>query len=237
MKVNRFKFFIFLFLVIVFVFLFFGFSKNEQSQATSWGQLILNVKKEPTRIGIQAGHWKNGELPDELYKLRLYGGGTTVGKVTEWKTNLEIAQKIEKILKENNYAVDLLPATVPPDYKADAFVSIHCDGNDVSSVTGYKSGASAFDQSGKAKNLSQMIADEYSKATGLRKDPNVTEDMTEYYVFNFEKYEHSIDPKTPAALLEMGFLTNTNDRNLLLNKQDQLAKSIAQGIINFLNSK
>lgn len=46
----------------------------------------------PLRVGLQAGHWKNNELPDELENLRNYGGGAKGGGMAEWEVNLAIAR-------------------------------------------------------------------------------------------------------------------------------------------------
>ncbi len=43
----------------------------------------------------------------------------------------------------------------------------------------------------------------------------------------------SIDRMTPAAIIELGFLGGNND--LLANKQDLLAKGIADGLLCFLD--
>jgi hypothetical protein len=78
------------------------------------------------RVGIQAGHWKMDELP--LEQRRLWGHtGAQWGKLTEAEVNLAIAQAAASQLREAGIEVDLLPATVPPGYDADAFVAVHAD--------------------------------------------------------------------------------------------------------------
>jgi N-acetylmuramoyl-L-alanine amidase len=54
----------------------------------------------------------------------------------------------------------------------------------------------------------------------------ITENMTEYHAFR------RIDPQTPAAILELGFLGGDND--LLANQQDLLARGVADGLLCFL---
>src|SRR5437870_5598950 len=41
--------------------------------------------KPKYRIGIQAGHWKNNELPDEFSRLRIAGTGTSAAGYNEWE--------------------------------------------------------------------------------------------------------------------------------------------------------
>lgn len=196
-----------------------------------------SILEDPTpRIGLQAGHWKNTELPDEFINLRLYGGGATVGAVTEWEVNLKIAQRIAAILKERGVIVDLLPATIPPGYKADLFVSIHADGNEDASVTGFRVAPSELDLTGKAEIASEAINTAYATATGMKLHPNISEDMTRYYAFNFPKFEHVISQKTPGVIVETGFLTNTNDRQVIVSKPEKAAQGVATGILDYLKT-
>ena len=65
-------------------------------------------------------------------------------------------------------------------------------------------------------------------ATGLTENVDtITENMTEYHAFR------RIDPQTPAAILELGFLGGDND--LLANQQALLAKGVADGLLCFLD--
>src|SRR5579859_5715496 len=78
----------------------------------------------PPKVGLQVGHWKIRKLPDELANLRNQDGASGAGKM-EWQVNYTIATQIETLLKERNISVDLLPATIPPGYSANAFLAIH----------------------------------------------------------------------------------------------------------------
>jgi hypothetical protein len=66
----------------------------------------------------------------------------------------------------------------------------------------------------------------YGHATGLDRRPGVTLDMSDYHTF------HEIHPLTPAAILELGFMLA--DRDILTNKQDEMAKGITDGVLCFL---
>jgi N-acetylmuramoyl-L-alanine amidase len=50
--------------------------------------------------------------------------------------------------------------------------------------------------------------------------------MRQYHAFR------KIDPETPGAIIEMGFMLD--DRNILLYEQDKVARGIASGVICFL---
>lgn len=211
-------------------------SEDPASERETKSLAALPQEKSETqpRVGIQAGHWKNLELPAELNKLVDQSTGTSAAGYDEWQVCLTIAEKVQTILEKDGIAVDILPATIPEGYKADAFVSLHTDGNDDTTVSGFKVAPSYYDTSNTAGDLSDDLAKAFSDATKMETDPNVTSNMTQYYAFNSIKFHHAIDRDTPGALLEVGFLTNAHDRSLIVNKSDLMAEAIAKGITTFL---
>lgn len=188
----------------------------------------------PLRVGLQVGHWKNRDLPDELGRLRERGGGSRGGGKAEWEVNLAIAEAVSPLLEADGVVVDILPATVPPGYWADAFIAIHADGNSNPDVSGFKAASPRRDRTGQAARLANMLEAEYGAATGFRLDPNVTRNMRGYYAFNWRRYGHAIHPMTPGAIIETGFLTSPSDRRLLIGNPQLPARAIANGIIRFL---
>jgi N-acetylmuramoyl-L-alanine amidase len=187
------------------------------------------------RVGIQVGHWKAAELPDELAVLRSQSGASAAG-VNEVDVNLAIARQVAALLAARGITVDLIPATVPAGYRADAFIAIHADANTDAGMRGYKLARfrdSAIPQGD--DSLIAAIASVYGAATGLPVDPNVTRAMTGYYAFNSEDFQHAISQQTPACIIEMGFITSPADRALLLQQQTTVAQGIADGIIRFLS--
>jgi len=187
----------------------------------------------PIRVGLQVGHWKNNELPDELSNLKK-NGGTSGGGFPEWEVNLNIAQKVKQLLEEKEIVVDLLPATIPPGYFADAFVAIHVDGSTDRSVSGFKVASPRRDMSGNAGKLQQIINETYTKVTGFPQDSNITRNMTGYYAFSWRRFDHSLHPMTPATILETGFLTNPSEAKLLTKNPSIPAKAIADALLRFL---
>lgn len=187
----------------------------------------------PLRVGIQVGHWFAADAPDEQEGLRDNTGAQAAG-VTEWETNLEIAEETKKLLEAEGITVNLLPTTIPPKYWADAFISIHADGNSDTDVRGYKIAAPRRDRSGKAQQLATMIEESYGKVTGMNIDPNITRNMRGYYAFNSRRYQHSIHPMTPGAIVETGFITNAADRKIIVSNPKRSAQAIANAIIAFL---
>jgi len=187
----------------------------------------------PIRVGLQAGHLKIDEVPLELAKIK-NNGGTSANGLDEWQVNLSIANKTKKLLEEKGVVVDILPATIPTGYFADAFVAIHADGSDDYKASGFKVASPRRDMSGKANRLQQAISDTYGQITGLPKDPNITGNMTGYYAFSWRRFDHSLHPMTPATILETGFLTNPRDAKLLTQNSSVPAEAIADAVLQFL---
>lgn len=191
----------------------------------------------PTKVALQVGHWKNEDFPEELEKLR-GNTGATGGGMSEWEVNYNVAVETQKILEERGVIVELLPATVPPRYYADVFVSIHADGHPDTTKTGFKAAAPRRDYTGKAERLVSHIRSEYEEATGLLWDEEtITRNMTGYYAFSWWRYEHSVHPMVVSAILETGFLTSWSDQQLIIYEPEKSALGLANGIINYLEEE
>jgi hypothetical protein len=176
--------------------------------------LLSQFPLSPWHVGIQAGHWKIDELPDELRRLRS-STGARYGRYLEVDANLEIARRVADYLMEAGIQVDLLPATVPPGYRADAFVSIHADG-------AYRPGARGWKMSTpwRSSEASRMLLDAmirtYPRFTGLPEDRyGTTYNMRGYYAFSPQRFRHAVDTSTPAIIIETGFVTVAADREIL----------------------
>jgi hypothetical protein len=193
-------------------------------------------KPGPIRIGLQVGHWKKDELPDELANLREYGGGSSGGGKAEWEVNLAIAQDTKNLLEKKGYVVDILPATVPAGYQADIFIAIHADGNNDPSVSGFKVAPPWHDQTGKSAQFANELERVYGEITRLKIDSNVSKNMRGYYAFNYRRFDHSISPNTPAVIIETGFLTDPSDRRLIVDHPEKAADGIAQAVEDYFQN-
>ena len=189
--------------------------------------------REP-RVALQVGHWKNDELPDELRKLRHRDGGRSPAGDREAAVTLAVARAVKEQLERRGVAVDLLPATVPPGYVAAAVVSIHADWSSDFAASGFRVAPSVNDASGRARALAEMIGRSYAAVTGIRRIHRVTTDMTRYYAFNPRRFLHAVTARTPAAVLETGYLTNHDDRRVVVGQPEVAARGIADGIGDFL---
>ncbi len=188
------------------------------------------------KVALQVGHWKSDEHPEELKKLRGNTGARGGGK-QEWEVNYAIAVLIKDQLDKYGINVEILPATVPPSYWADVFISIHTDGSTDPAKSGYKIAAPWRDYTKKADKLVSLLEKEYEVTTGFEKDPNITRNMRGYYAFSWWRYEHSIHPMTTAAIVETGFLTSAEDRKIIVNSPESSAKGITNGLLKYLEEE
>lgn len=188
------------------------------------------------RVGLQAGHWKSAELPDELARLRS-SKGAYAGGVQEYEVNLDVAQRAAGYLRGAGVAVDVLPATIPQNYQADAFVALHADGNRSTQLSGYKI-AGHWREWQASKVLENALRTSYGPVSGLRWDgEHISSGMRGYYGMSVGRFRHTISNFTPGVILEMGYLTNPADRRLMVEQSDRLARAVAEGVLLFLRSK
>ena len=187
----------------------------------------------PWRVGIQAGHWQIDQLPDEQRRLRA-DTGAQWGSLTESAVNLEIARRVVAQLQAAGVTADLLPATVPPGYDADAFVAIHADDGAGTAASGWKI-ATPWRASAASRLLRNDIAKAYASASGLPEDRyGISYNMKGYYGFSWYRFEHAVAPTTPCAIIETGFLTSATDRALIVTDPERAAQGISRGILAYL---
>ncbi|MBI2325194.1 MAG: N-acetylmuramoyl-L-alanine amidase [Chloroflexi bacterium] len=187
----------------------------------------------PRRIGIQAGHWETEKAPPELWRL-LTQTGTAWGGVTEVQINLDIAKRVRPILEAKGFVVDVLPTTIPPGYVADAFVALHGDGDGTGVNSGFKMAFSSRRTPYEAALL-ESIKTHYAAATGLGYDgQRVTRQMLGYYAMSWQRNKYATAPHTPSVILEMGYVSNDGDRELMIDRADVIAGGVAEGILRFL---
>jgi hypothetical protein len=189
----------------------------------------------PRWVTLQAGHWRSENLPEELQHLA-NRTGTSGGGVSEVEVNVAVCKLVAQYLFERGYSVDILDATVPVSYTTDLFVAVHADGNNSSAWRGFKAVAPWVSVPESDKFVS-IFYEEYGKETGLPTDVVTSVSMADYYAFNPTSYSHAIDAsRVPAAIIEMGFITNPLDRKVLVEQQDRVAWGIANAVDRFFRS-
>jgi len=189
----------------------------------------------PRRVGIQVGHWKTDEVPAELGARIITQTGTTWAGTKEVDVNLDIAQRVRAQLVARGFAVDIIPTTVPAGYLADVFLALHADGDGTGDNSGFKI-AHGIRRGPYEDRLVAVIREEYGKATGMSYDAeHIGRNMNAYFAFNWGRYQHAAAAHTPSAILEMGYLSNDDDRAILTDNADKVASGITNGIVRFLN--
>jgi hypothetical protein len=189
----------------------------------------------PWRVGVQAGHWRIGELPEELWRLR-QNTGARRGTLSEAEVNLRIAELVVHDLQAAGIRAELLPATVPPGYRADAFVAVHADDGGRGAERGWKV-APPWRASDASRRLRDSIAGAYASWTGMPEDRyGVTFNMRGYYAFSWYRFLHAVAPSTPAAIIETGFISSREDRAVIAEDPERAARGITGGILAYLGT-
>lgn len=206
--------------------------------STSWmdagGRSLGNLLLGDVRVGIQIGHLYAGAHPKEHARLRVSTGGSANG-IDEVDVNIAVAESLREILSAEGIAVDLLPASVPPRYRADAVVSLHSDSSPDPTRRGYKSAHFDPPRTSHERSLKRFLDDSYLNATGLPDDDsNVSGNMLRYYAFD-PTYRHAVSPVTPSVLVEMGYISNDHDLEVLADPTIP-ARAIAEGLVAYLQS-
>lgn len=178
-----------------------------------------------SKIFIDAGH--GGKDP-----------GAPNGNIFEKDIALKIALKLNDILKARGFQTQLSRSTdvfvelnerakKANNFASDVFVSIHLNSSNNSSATGIES--LVYSYTGKNKKLGDSIQNALITATnaknrGVKERPDLA-------VLN--------STKMPAVLVEVGFISNTSEKNLLVtdNYQDKIASAIANGISKYFRKE
>ncbi len=105
---------------------------------------------------------------------------------------------------------------------ADYFISLHTNASSSQTATGVES--YAFSRSSSGFKLGESIVNSISRETGFRN--RGTFPRPSLYVLK--------NTKMPATLIEMGFITNVQDSELMNEKPELFANAIYQGIKDFI---
>ena len=118
------------------------------------------------------------------------------------------------------------------DAKADAYIRIHANGSDNSSISGAlticttRNSPYISSMYRKNKALSEAVLNAYVSATGCRKE----------YVWETDSMTGNNWSKVPTTIIEMGYMSNpSEDRRMQQSSyQKKMVRGIANGIENYL---
>ncbi|MCA9841872.1 MAG: N-acetylmuramoyl-L-alanine amidase, partial [Cyanobacteria bacterium HKST-UBA03] len=183
---------------------------------------VANVKGKGYTVVVDSGHGgkDNGAMRDGI---------------KEKDMTLRVAHKVRKALEAKGVKVfmtrstdEFLPlstiTSITNRINPDAFVSVHIN----ASVKPSLNGIETYYYHGRSLPLAQlvhkrMIARVPAKNNGVR--------QARFYVINHTP--------VPAILCEIGYISNTEERNAMLTeaRQNQTAEAISEGVVQFLNTK
>lgn len=166
-------------------------------------------------------------------------GGKDVGAILEKRyekdDTLKVAKLVEKQLKKKNIKVIMTRANdkevgleerckIANRKKADLFISIHRN----SAKTG--NGIEIWCNSQKRENDTKLANNIMTKLEKTKIQQNrgikygtIESENGDYYVLK--------NTNMPSCLIELGFITNVKDNQLLDSNQEDYAKAIAEGIV------
>lgn len=161
--------------------------------------------------------------------------GATGGGIYEKNITLDVSKRVESILKQRGYQVLMTRpddkfvslqdrVTISENYSPNIFVSIHVNSSVRPEITGVET--HYYHQY--SMSLAQTVHSAFASEV---QSPNRGLFKSKFYVIN-----HTT---CPAILVEIGFISNANERAQLVSekRKQATAKSIADGIDNYFKQK
>lgn len=170
------------------------------------------------KVFIDAGH--GGSDP----------GAVGVKNSKEKDIALSVAKKVAERLKEQGIEVKLSRDTdkyislaerakMANDWGADCFVSIHCN-----AFNNVAKGLEVFSLNSNTSDLAKYVLEGILNENAYTLNRGVK--FANFYVLK--------NTKMRACLVETGFIDNTDDYRILMEKQDEMSIGIAKGICKYL---
>ena len=177
------------------------------------------------KVFLNPGHAPNGE-PDP-------GAVNETTGLRECDVAKNVADLVAYYLNAAGVSTDVLQSDslgeisqAANDSGADLFISIHCNSAEAAAATGTETWACAGSSAGHA--LAACIQNQIVDALGTvdRGVKTATPGVNGLYVLT--------NTDAPAVLVELAFISNDDDEQLLEKKQDDFARAIARGVTDYI---
>ena len=161
---------------------------------------------DPGAIGID--NLKEKDIVREIGKRVKYHLERHQQTVLESRSNDETVSLTERSNKANRNNVDLC-------------ISIHCNAFSDSSAQGVE--IFYFQGSTRGQQLAKSILNEITKAKSYTKNRGL----------KTNNLHMTRETSMPSVLIELGFITNVTDKNLIINNKENFAIAITRGILSY----